>query len=168
MLFARKPNMLTISGLRWDLVGVTMFPVVLNTLSDPQHVAHMQIYFLDTFAKKGTDFQYLSTKREGPALCWCGTTEHRWRFRSPPFLEWSDLLLQCLFVFLICGSLLIFFSLSHGLRWLRSPTLDDRFLYHLLGLLNIRVIVTPVAQVQECCLAHKLPACFWQSSIFFV
>lgn len=63
IFLARKANIFTISGLRRDLVGVIIFPIVLNTLSDVQLVAQMQ-RFLPTW---GTYFDFLSTTLEDPA-----------------------------------------------------------------------------------------------------
>ena len=45
--------MFTLSGLRQDLLGVTMFPDVLNRRSDAALVAHTQRYFLANLAKIG-------------------------------------------------------------------------------------------------------------------
>lgn len=49
MLFVRKTNMFTFSGLRKDLVGVTIIPAM---LSDAQLVAHMERYYLANFASR--------------------------------------------------------------------------------------------------------------------
>ncbi len=48
-LFDRKTNMLILSSLREDLIGVTMFPAALNTRSD--YVLVAQMHFKATVAR---------------------------------------------------------------------------------------------------------------------
>ncbi len=45
--------MFTLSGFSEDLNGVTMLPAVLNTRSEGALVAHIVIYFLPTFERRG-------------------------------------------------------------------------------------------------------------------
>ncbi len=45
--------MLTLYGLREDLIGVTMFPATPNTRSDGVLVAQMHRYFLATVSRRG-------------------------------------------------------------------------------------------------------------------
>ena len=49
----KNTSMLTISGFRHDLLGVTIFPKVLKSLSDDVLVAHMHRYFLARIASMG-------------------------------------------------------------------------------------------------------------------
>jgi len=53
MLHARKTNMFTLFGFSEDLNGETMLPALLNTRSEGALVAHIVIYFLPTFERRG-------------------------------------------------------------------------------------------------------------------
>jgi len=53
MFLARNTNLLTLSGLRDERKQVTMFPLVLKTLSEEELVAGMQRYFLASFESRG-------------------------------------------------------------------------------------------------------------------
>ncbi len=52
-LTCRKTNMFTLSGFSEDLNGVTMLQAILNTRSEGALVAHIVIYFLPTFERRG-------------------------------------------------------------------------------------------------------------------
>ena len=50
---ARNTSMLTLLGFNADQLDVTILPDVLNCRSEVQLVAHMQRYFLESFASTG-------------------------------------------------------------------------------------------------------------------
>ncbi len=63
--FDRKTNMLILSGLREDIIGVTMFPAALNTRSDGVLVA--QMHFKQPWP--GILPHYSTTKQAGQFYC---------------------------------------------------------------------------------------------------
>ena len=51
--FAKKTNLSTLSGFRQLRLEVIMLPLVLNTLSEGELVAHIDKYFFASIAKMG-------------------------------------------------------------------------------------------------------------------
>lgn len=105
-----------------------------------------------------------------------------WIFRSSPYFEQNGIgavgVAAPAFIFNKLASVFFFWAAlglgSNSLLLLislfspcvRSLPEDDRFLlYHPLGLFNIRATVTLVAQDHKCRPAHKVPVCFWHSSV---